>query len=138
MTSLAHLAWEESLEIVKAFGFLATMGKHQAALLSKPNFGLCREGFTIMSEEGMANVKIAADSSTAVKLINERTPENHHNRALIEDSRMLLARNAANQSEDNLARLGAEQAEELVTVDIPPSTRPYVIADKRGAGHLRL
>lgn len=24
---------EESLEIVKAFGFLATMGKHQAALL---------------------------------------------------------------------------------------------------------
>lgn len=95
----------------------------------------------------MANVKIEADSSTAVKLINEQTPENHHNWALIEDSRMLLARNAAtlthiyreaNQSTDNLARLGAEQAEELVTVDIPPSTRPYVTTDKRGAGHLRL
>lgn len=43
MTSMAHPALEEFLEIAKKSRFLATMGKQQAALFWKPNFELYTE-----------------------------------------------------------------------------------------------
>lgn len=100
-----------------------------------------------MLEKGIQNVNIESDSREAVNLINDGPTENHPHQVLITDSKILLDRTRANlthiyreanQSADHLARLGAEQAEDLVvTEESPQSVRHFVIEDVLGAGRYR-
>ncbi|KAG5556791.1 hypothetical protein RHGRI_007149 [Rhododendron griersonianum] len=76
-------------------------------------------------EKGIIDVKLETDSLTAVRLLNGDIDIQHQHAALVEDSKMLMSRTGttithvyrmANQSTDNLARLGADQQdEELLT-----------------------
>lgn len=70
--------------------------------------------------------RIERDSLVAVQLINEGNPNGNHQQALVADAQILMARTGAvlshiyrqaNQTADHLARMGAEQLEELVVTD---------------------
>jgi len=88
---------------------------------------------------------IESDSLEAVNLINEGPFERYTHQALITDSKILLDRTRANfvhiyretnQSADHLARLGAEQEDNLVVMEeSPQSVRHFVIVDALGVGH---
>lgn len=76
-----------------------------------------------MLEKGYSNVHLKSDSLMAVQMINEGTTEDHPYHALAFDSKVLLRHNQssltriyreANRSADHMARLGAEQPEDLV------------------------
>lgn len=87
----------------------------------------------------MPKVVIESDSSIAVKLVNEGAPENHPQRNIINDAKVLLTRTEAtlthisrggNECADHLAKLGAEQDETLILMDtMPTSIREYIIRD---------
>lgn len=89
-------------------------------------------GLTIIQEENMKNVTIESDSSLAVNLINEGTPGDHagdHAQGIIKDAHALLAHTetklahiyrGANKCADHLARVGAEQEEDLVIATVMP------------------
>lgn len=96
-------------------------------------------GLTIILEKGLANVDIESDSLVAVNIINAGTPGNHPQSIIINDAKMLLHQTgsklthiyrAANQCADHLARMGAEQNENLVVIDqAPVSIREFLIRD---------
>ncbi|KAI8554787.1 hypothetical protein RHMOL_Rhmol05G0124000 [Rhododendron molle] len=96
-------------------------------------------GLTIILEKGLANVDIESDSLIAVNIINAGTPGNHPQSIIINDAKMLLQQTksklthiyrTANQCADHLARMGAEQNDNLVVLDQAPiSIREFLIRD---------
>lgn len=104
-------------------------------------------GLTIMHEKGYQNVQVESDSMEAVMLVNEGNAIGHPHQALIQDANVLLRGTystlshifrEANSCADHLARLGAEQLEDLVvTEESPQSVRYFVREDALGTRHLR-
>ncbi|KAG5529761.1 hypothetical protein RHGRI_030220 [Rhododendron griersonianum] len=96
-------------------------------------------GLTIILEKGLANVDIESDSLVAVNIINAGTPGNHPQSTIINDAKMLLQQTEsklthiyrdANQCADHLARMGAEQNDNLIVIDQAPiSIREFLIRD---------
>lgn len=85
-------------------------------------------GLTIILEKGMSNVQIESDSQTAVFLINEGANTTQPQSNIINDGKYLLDRtrstlthiyHGANESAHCLARIGAEENEELVVSKTP-------------------
>lgn len=97
-------------------------------------------GLTIILEKGWANMSIESDSQTAVILFNEGANPNHPQSNILNDGKYLLGRTGctlthtyreANQCADFLARLGAEQDEELVVTANPPQgIREFMTRDR--------
>lgn len=86
-------------------------------------------GLTIILEKGLYNVQLESDSQTAVILINEGANTTHPHNNIINDGKYLLERTksklthiyrGANECADFLARLGAEQMEDLMVSNTPP------------------
>lgn len=79
-------------------------------------------GLTIILEKSLTNIKIESDSIIAVESINGGNSVNHPQRAMINDAHAIMVRTGttlnhtyreANQCADHLARIGAEQNEDL-------------------------
>lgn len=94
----------------------------------------------------MTNAKIESDkceNSVAVKFLNEGPPPDRPQRLLMEAARSIATRTntsithiyrEANQTADCLARLGSQQEDSIVTINLPHTTREFVIADSLGVG----
>lgn len=114
------------------------------------NFGIS-SGLSLMIilDKGMTNAKIESDkceNSVAVKFLNEGPPPDRPQRLLMEAARSIATRTntsithiyrQANQTTDCLARLGSQQEDSIVTINVPHTTREFVIADSLGVGHNR-
>jgi len=126
---------------------LGYYGKLNSVSVLEAEFWGIYRGLTIMFEKGYNNIHIETDSLAAVQLINADSTEVHPNSTLIYDSRMLLRHTQsvishiyreANSSADHLARLGAEQEENLVVTEMsPPSVRIFVHDDWLRRSHAR-
>lgn len=66
--------------------------------------------------------------------INNSTPEGHPQQALVDDSQILMTH--AGASLTHISLLANQSADNLV--DIPPSTRQFIIEDSLGIGDLNV
>ncbi|KAH7859313.1 hypothetical protein Vadar_034482 [Vaccinium darrowii] len=99
-------------------------------------------GLTIILEKNMPNVTIESDSLMAVNLIKTDVEGCHPQSNMIFETKALKQRTgatlshvsrSANECADHLARLGAEQEEHLVVMDVMPlSMREFWNRDRLG------
>lgn len=108
---------------------LGFYGKMMAASSLETETWSIYRGLTIILEKGWINIQIESDSQIAMILFNKGANTNHPQSNILNDGKYLLNRTGsnlvriyrgANQCADYLARLGAEQNEELVVTRTSP------------------
>ncbi|GMP25491.1 hypothetical protein CsSME_00002334 [Camellia sinensis var. sinensis] len=95
--------------------------------------GALPRGLTIILQKGFSKVIIEMDAEEVVKLLEEGPGEKHLFRGLVEDSRIIFngcqcttqhILREGNLCDDGLAKLGAEQPEDILVVnDLPAEIR---------------
>ncbi|CAL5436955.1 unnamed protein product [Camellia sinensis] len=105
------------------------------------------KGLTIVLQKGFTNVIVETDAQEVVKLLVEGPAEKHPYRGLVEDARIIFngcqctaqhVYREGNLCADALAKLGAEQPEDILVVHEPPAEiRELLVADLLELGRER-
>lgn len=102
------------------------------------------KGLTIILQKGFNNVIIETDAEQVVKLFEEGPREKHLLRGLLEDARIIFngcqctaqhVYREGNLCADALAKLGADQPEDILVVnDLPVEIRALLVSNMVGLG----
>ncbi|GMP31341.1 hypothetical protein CsSME_00005597 [Camellia sinensis var. sinensis] len=117
-------------------------GKMQMGTSLEAELWALYKGLTVLLQKGINNVIIETDAAQVVQLMKDPIASNCPFKNLVEDAKILFNGcectiqhiwKQGNLCADALAKLGADQPEEMLVVNEPPAElRSYLLADLLG------